>query len=100
MVYKIITSSLGKATFHQNIDYLKREWSGNEIKIFIEKTDAVIEILKRDPFVFPKWEHDPEIRRVPIVKQVTLFYSIEKTHVAIHLFWNNYKNPDKLLDLL
>lgn len=34
MIYKIITSPLGKATFQQNIDYLKKEWSNKEIKNF------------------------------------------------------------------
>ncbi len=100
MDYKIIISPLGKATLQQNMDYLEKEWSPKEIYNFIQKTEGIIEILKNDPYIFPRWEHNNEIHRIPIIKQITLFYSIHKNQVELHLFWNNYQNPEKLLNLL
>ncbi len=100
MNYKIISSYIAKITLHQNTEYLKKEWTFKEVQNFINKIKEITIILKKDPFVFQKWEHNTTIRKIKVVKQVTLFYVIEGETVEILLFWNNYKNPDDLKELL
>lgn len=96
MAYKIKTTSVATKSFQQNINYLKENWTIKEVKHFIKKTDSIISLLKVSPKTFQKWEHNSSIRKVLVVKQVTLFYRIKETKVDILLFWNNYKNPDYL----
>lgn len=100
MAYKIKHSQLAELTFQQNIIYLEKEWSLKEIKNFINKTQDVIEILKIDPFVFSLWEFNNKIRKVAVLKQITMFYEIEGKSILIHLFWNNYQSPDIMKSLL
>ena len=96
MAYKIVHSPLAEKSFLQNIAYLESEWSIKEINSFIKRTSEVLEILKKDPFVFPKWEFNSEVRKVVLLKQISLFYTINDRRVEIHLFWNNSRNPEKL----
>ena len=100
MAYKIIHTSLAERSFLQNISYLKKNWTIREIKQFIKKTSDVVELLKLDPYIFPKWEHNINMRRVVLIKQITLFYEIENNDVYILLFWNNYQDPNKIRALL
>jgi hypothetical protein len=100
MVYKIVHSSLAEKTFVQNISNLEEDWTIKEIKNFIIKTSEVINLLKSNPYVFPKWEFNSSIHKVVLVKQITLFYTIHGDTIQIHLFWNNYRNPENLKELL
>jgi len=100
MVYKIVHSSLAEKSFMQNISYLEEDWTLKEIRHFIIKTSEIVELLKIDPYIFPKWEFNSSIRKVVLLRQVTLFYTINVGIVEIHLFWNNYRNPMELKSLL
>jgi hypothetical protein len=100
MAFKIIYSPLAKESFRQNISYLEEDWTIKEIQYFIQKTSDVIDILKIQPVLFPVWEFDKTIRKVVIIKQITLFYEFDKENVYLHLFWNNYQDPEKIKLLL
>ena len=100
MVYKIIHTPLAEKSFLQNILYLEESWTIKEIKQFIKKTSDVVDILKTDPPIFHKWEYNRNIRKVVLIKQITLFYEIENHNVYILLFWNNYQDPNKIMTIL
>ena len=100
MAYRIIYSPLAEKSFMQNISYLQKEWTTKEINQFIKKTSDVVDILKSDPYIFQKWEHNRNLRKVILIKQITLFYEIKSNNVYILLFWNNYQHPNKIVTLL
>lgn len=100
MAYKVIISRTGEESFLKNLDYLQEEWGVMEVKAFIQKTEAVKDVLQEFPFSFPVWEYDEYVRKVPIVEQITLFYSVYESFVELLLFWNNYQDPRKLFDFL
>jgi len=100
MAYKIINTAVAKKSFQQNIMYLKEDWTIKEVKNFILKTESIINLLKISPQTFQKWEYNSSVRKVLVVKQITLFYRINGETVEILLFWNNYKNPDYLNNIL
>ncbi|SRR5690554_891758 len=100
MVYKIIVSGTAEKTYLSNIEFLLNNWSQKEVDKFILKTQEISDVLKYTPFAFQAWEQDPEIRKVPVVKQITIFYSVSGNRVEILLFWNCHQDPRKLLGLL
>ena len=100
MVYEIIHSQLAKETFRENIKYLEKNWTIKEIQMFLKKTSSIFEILKVSPQTFQEWKHNKRIRKIVVVKQITMFYSVSKTQVKILLFWNNYQEPSKLIQYL
>ena len=100
MDFKIIYTPLAKNSFQQNIHYLEENWTIKEVQSFIQKTSDVVDILRVNPVLFPYWKFNKTIRKVIIVKQITLFYEIEEKRVYLHLFWNNYQDPEKIKLLL
>ncbi len=100
MAYRIVYSSIAEKTLLQNIAYLEKEWTIKEVRNFLHKTQDVLDVLKTDPYIFSKWEHDTSVYKVLVVKQITLFYAVEAQTVSILLFWNNYQDPSKLAYLL
>ncbi len=100
MGYNVIITTTAKKSFQQNVIYIKENWTNKEVKHFILKTESIINLLKKSPKTFQKREHSSSVRKVLVVKQITLFYRIKNKSVEILLFWNNYKNPDYLKNVL
>ncbi len=100
MTHKIKSSIKAKETFNQNLEYLKNNFPNKVALSFIDRVGDVLFILKRTPYVFPNRNTTSNIRKVLIVKQITLFYSVEGNEIHLHLFWNNYKKPSDLKKFL
>jgi plasmid stabilization system protein ParE len=92
---QIIWSDEAVADFHQNINYLLENWPTSVATEFIEDVEAVVELIKSHPDLYPLSDYK-EIRRAVIRKQVTLFFKIEKDAIHLIRFWNNYQSPQKL----
>lgn len=99
MVYKIKYSNLAIMTLNQNALFLNSNWSERSVIKFIKKVDKIVLLIVNNPEIFPKWRGS-SIRKVVIVKQITMFYEIKEDTINILLFWNNYQNPNNLIDLL
>jgi plasmid stabilization system protein ParE len=85
-------------TFDKNIDYLMQEWSEAEIKSFIGQTNTKLKSIEMNPKLYRRSEKHPDIRRVFINKNITLFYLYQplKKEVILLSFWNNRQNPKKI----
>ena len=85
-------------TFDDNINYLIREWSENEIKNFIKQTNLRITSIELNPKLYRRSEKHLHIRRVSINKNITLFYQYfsTKKEVTLLTFWNTNQDPKKL----
>lgn len=92
---QIIWSDEAITDYHQNIDYLEKEWSPQVAIDFIEDVEAVIELIKSHPELYPLTDY-LGIRRAVIRKQVTLFFKVRDKQVHLIRFWNNYQNPERL----
>lgn len=92
---KIIWSDEAITDYHQNIDYLLKEWSGQVALEFIEDVEAVIELIRSHPELYPSTDYQ-EVRKAVIRKQITLFFKAQHKEIHLIRFWNNYQNPDKL----
>lgn len=100
MVYKIIISQIAEESYFENLDFLHKNWTLKEVESFINKTEGIKKILENQPLAFHSWEYDANIRVVPIVEQVSLYYSVYNNFIEFLLFWNNYQDPKKLLEVL
>lgn len=95
-MYQIVWSGPSKDDYWQNIDFLLENWYKKQVIDFIDAVDRYLNIISSNPKTFSKTEYR-NVRSVPIVKQVTLFYRISDNNtVELIRFWNNYQNPDKL----
>lgn len=93
---KLNWSELSQTDYWENIDYLLKEWSEKEALVFIEKVEAVLQIITIKPNTFRKSGHR-NTHFVPITPQISLYYRIlDANTVELVRFWNNYQNPERL----
>ncbi|MEQ8417878.1 MAG: type II toxin-antitoxin system RelE/ParE family toxin [Imperialibacter sp.] len=90
---KVVWSEDAVNDYHQNIEYLLEERPVRSAANFIEEVDAVIELIKKWPEIYPESDYIG-IRRAVIRKQITLFYKLENTAIYLVRFWNTFQNPE------
>lgn len=87
---------LASEDYYENIDYLLKKWTEREAQDFIDEVDKIIFILSQGKIEYQETDY-PNIRRCVIREQITLFYKIiDKGHVELLRFWNNYQDNKKL----
>jgi hypothetical protein len=86
-------SDNARIDYLDNIDYLEREWPLSVVKDFIFKTDRLIDLLSKGNLTFKPTGYKNTFEAV-IIKQITLFYSVENEKIVLHHFWNNYQDKE------
>ncbi len=92
---EIVWSNDARLDYDENIEYLLKEWTEESAANFIEEVDAVLELLKINPKLYPKSDYK-SIRRAVIRKQITLFYQEKPSAIYLVRFWNTYKDLESL----
>lgn len=80
--------------YSENIKYLEDEWSLNEVYNFMDKVDALIDLLAKNNINFKSTDYK-NIFEVPVIKQITLYYHFENNKIELLRFWNNYQDISK-----
>jgi plasmid stabilization system protein ParE len=92
---QIVWSDDALIDYHQNIDYLLKEWSVQVALEFVEDVETTIKLITDFPELFPLTDYFG-VRKALVRKQITLFYRIKDEKIYLIRFWNNYQNPEKL----
>lgn len=98
MVEEIIWSTKASITFDENIKFLEDNWSDNEVERFVNLANRTINTITYQPLAFPKYKKYYNIRKVLVVKQVSLFYKYypKQNKIQLLVFFNNFQKPSKL----
>lgn len=91
----IIWSDEAVADYHQNIEYLLSEWSEAVAIEFINDVEAVLNLIKTHPELYPLSDFQG-VRKAVFRKQITLFFKANETKIFSSGFGINYQNPQKL----
>jgi plasmid stabilization system protein ParE len=93
---KIIWTNVAKSDYWKNIEYLESEWTLQDVYNFIDKTDALIELLTKQNLIFKSTNYE-NVFQIPVTKQITLYYKIlDNDDIELLRFWNTYQNPKRL----
>lgn len=87
-------SEPAKLDFWNNIEYLEQAWTIKEVYNFMDKTDELIDLLEKGNVTFKPTNYKNTFQ-VPVVKQITLFYSVVNERIELLRFWNNYQDLEK-----
>lgn len=60
----------------------------------MDKTDELIDLLEKGNVTFKPTDYKDTFQ-VPVVKQITLYYSVTDNKVELLRFWNNYQDLAK-----
>lgn len=88
---KISWTLLSKNDYWKNIEYLENYWSEKEVLHFIEKVDFSLNLLSKGNVIFVQSDYRNVFKMV-IIKQITLYYSIENGTIYLLRFWNNHQD--------
>ena len=88
---KIEWTWASKDDYWKNIEYLESRWSEKEVLNFINEVNYSIDLLKKGNLIFKKSAYK-NVYKMVILKQVTIYYSIENDTIYLLRFWNNYQD--------
>lgn len=88
---KIEWTLASKNDYWQNIEYLESKWSEKEVLNFINQVEYSIDLLQKGNVLFIKSDYK-NVYKMVVVKQITLYYCIEKETIYLLRFWNNYQD--------
>jgi hypothetical protein len=96
----IIWSSKAKITFFKVLDYLNENWTQKEMIQFNQRTQIILNAIKKNPGIFSPSATNKEIRKAIVDKNNSFFYKIDAYHQRIYLltFFDNRQNPKGLLN--
>ena len=88
---KIEWTLASKNDYWQNIEYLENHWPEKEVLNFINEIDYSLNLLAKGNVIFTKSDY-PYVYKMVIIKQITIYYSIENETIYLLRFWNNYQD--------
>lgn len=88
---KIEWTLSSKNDYWQNIEYLENHWSEKEVLNFINQIDYSLNLLAKGNVTFTKSDYI-NVYKMVIIKQITIYYSIENETIYLLRFWNNYQD--------
>jgi len=88
---KIEWTLVSKNDYWKNIEYLENHWSKKEVLNFINEIDYSLNLLSKENVLFIKSDY-PNVFKMVIIKQITIYYSVENETIYLLRFWNNYQD--------
>jgi plasmid stabilization system protein ParE len=93
---KLIWSNEALLSLKEIVKYLEANWTQTEIKNFAKLLDKHLNLLQKNPFLYPIDPALHNLRKAVISKQTSIFYRITSTEIHIISLFDNRQNPKKL----
>jgi hypothetical protein len=88
---KIEWAFAAKIDYWKNIEYLENHWSEKEVLNFINEIEYSLNLLAKENVLFIKSDYS-NVYKMVVIKQITIYYSIENETIYLLRFWNNYQD--------
>lgn len=96
----VIWTETAEKSYYKILEYLDKKWNSKVVNDFIDRVENTLEIISNNPNCFEEYSINKKYRRGFIHENVSLYYRIYENEIVVHLFWNNYQNPQKLKKIL
>lgn len=96
MGYKIFWTEEAIQNLENIIDYLASKWTQREVDNFKEKLSKQIDLIKRNPRMFPVSTFQPRLRKAVLSRQTSIFYEIGDNVIYLAYVFVNYQNTERL----
>ena len=94
--YKIFWTDHALSELKNTIEYLEVNWTGKELRNFFRELDHVLELISKNPELFPESVHKKDIRKTVVAKFNSLYYRVNEDSVEILSFFSNRQDPGKI----
>ncbi len=89
MDYKLFWSDESLNNLKSIISYLESEWSEREIVTFKKKLSKQLDLIVKNPRLFPLSAFQPRLRKAVLSKQTTIFYELKEFEIHIAYLFSN-----------
>lgn len=93
--FKIVWTDHALSELKETINYLETNWTERELRNFSAKLDHTIELISKNPELFPSSTKKAGIRKAVVEKYNNLYYRINNDNVEIISLFSNLQNPKK-----
>lgn len=94
--YKIFWSDESLKNLDSIINYLEHNWTEKEIKKFLNHLHKRIQLISKNPLIFPSTQKSRNIRKSVLNKQTSIIYRFSDNRIEILSIFDNRQNPDRL----
>ena len=96
MLKPVKWSSYADDDFAKLLEYLENRWNKKVCLKFISKLDFCIVLIPKNPYHFPFFNKEFQIRKCVVTKQNTLYYRETNTRIEILRLYDSRQNPETL----
>ena len=89
MDYKLFWSKESISNLESILSYLESEWTDREIASFKRKLSKQLELIEKNPRLFPVSDVQPRLRKAVLSKQTTIFYELKDYEIYIAYLFSN-----------
>jgi len=93
---KLIWTEEAISNLEDIFDYLTKEWTQREVNNFKKKIGRQLDLIILNPFMFPKSDYNPRLRKAVLSRQTTIFYEIRKNDIYLAYIFTNKMNIEKI----
>ena len=94
--YKILWTDEAIRNLETILDYLKCNWTQKEIDKFKKKLGRQIELIEKNPRLFPASRYKSRLRKAVLSKQTTIFYELSGDMIYLVYLFNTNQNPKRI----
>lgn len=91
--YNIYWTEHALSELKQTLEYLEKNWTERELRIFSLKLDHTIELISKSPEIFPSSYEKPGIRKAVVERYNSIYYRHTGQHITIISLFSNRRNP-------
>lgn len=95
--YNILWTDHAISELNETIEYLENKWTERELRKFSKILDHTIELISKNPTIFPISFEKRGIHKAVVEKHNNLYYRIHENSIEIVSLFSNRKNPDRKL---
>jgi plasmid stabilization system protein ParE len=96
MDYKIFWTEEATRNLEEIIDYLYSRWTQREVDNFKVKLSRQIDLIGKNPKLFPVSTFQPRLRKAVLSKQTTIFYEVKNNIIYLAYIIVNYTSTERL----
>ena len=89
MDYKLFWSEESLRNLESIIYYIESEWTEKELLSFKKKLSKQLELIQKNPKLFPISDIQPRLRKAVLSKQTTIFYELKEYEIHIAYLFSN-----------
>ncbi len=95
--YKVFWTEEAINNLESILDYLQNKWTQREIDNFKRKLGKQIELIEKNPRLFPLSKHNNRLRKAVLSKQTTIFYELVGQIIYLVYLFNNKQDINRII---